>query len=474
MTSRHLLRGATKRGVFLGGDKNESDRASDEMLTFLSPRPIENHDPCSKLRRKTTTKTKKSRDTIVVAFVFLLTYYLSFSWTTTSGGRVHNTSVSSERALELRAKYAKLAKAEKERALKLYGYHGGGHLLGGNHIGHHLLEYSSPLPESSSSSSSYGIGAFERVTRKMLAMFDVHVTGQTDYVTPSATTCGSTGSYTVPGADTAGEFGGRMCCSTYYATAVTYCGATEDTPSFEYEMYVTAGENSQTSISSGATSTGSGDCKTYDTAANPAKICVLSVCKSTDTSDCAFTHHSVTFTHAPFPPPSSPPPPSPPPPAQAAVEVEMQLTGYSAAEFGETQKTAFKNGMALYLGVSSNAITVTNVVDVSARRKLQAATDKVKVEFTVETTTYADILTVEEKLVTTDNTKLTEIVNTLNDQDNLVVTEVIAPTSLMKLAPPPSPPPDSQILSSGTAKVWSVWVGSVVSLAVAVALTIVV
>lgn len=137
MTSRHLLRGATKRGVFLGGDKNESDRASDQMLTFLSPRPIENHDPCSKLRRKTTTKTKKSRDTIVVAFVFLLTYYLSFSWTTTSGGRVHNTSVSSERALELRAKYAKLAKAEKERALKLYGYHGGGHLLGGNHIGHH-------------------------------------------------------------------------------------------------------------------------------------------------------------------------------------------------------------------------------------------------------------------------------------------------------------------------------------------------
>ena len=64
------MRGATKRnGVFFGGDKNESDSASDEMLTFLSPRPIENHDPCSKLRRKTTTtKTKKSRDTIVVAF----------------------------------------------------------------------------------------------------------------------------------------------------------------------------------------------------------------------------------------------------------------------------------------------------------------------------------------------------------------------------------------------------------------------
>jgi len=283
MTSRHPR--VTER-VFLGGDKN--DRVSE--LTFLSPRPPENHD--RPLRRKTTTKTKK-RDTIVVAFVFLLTYYLSFSWTTS--GRVHNTSVSSERALELRAKYAKLAKAEKERALKRYGYHGGGHSLGGNHVGHHILEYSSPLPESSSSSSSYGIGAFERVTRKMLATY---VTGQTDYVTPSATTCGSTGSYTVPGADTAGDYGGRMCCSAYYATAVTYCGATEDTISysFEYDMYVTAGENSQTSISSGATLTGSGDCKTYDTAANPAKICVLSVCESTDTSDCAFTHHSVTFT----------------------------------------------------------------------------------------------------------------------------------------------------------------------------------
>ena len=283
MTSRHPR--VTER-VFLGGDKN--DRVSE--LTFLSPRPPENHD--RPLRRKTTPKTKK-RDTIVVAFVFLLTYYLSFSWTTS--GRVHNTSVSSERALELRAKYAKLAKAEKERALKRYGYHGGGHSLGGNHIGHHILEYSSPLPESSSSSSSYGIGAFERVTRKMLATY---VTGQTDYVTPSATTCGSTGSYTVPGADTAGDYGGRMCCSAYYATAVTYCGATEDTISysFEYDMYVTAGENSQTSISSGATLTGSGDCKTYDTAANPAKICVLSVCESTDTSDCAFTHHSVTFT----------------------------------------------------------------------------------------------------------------------------------------------------------------------------------
>ena len=283
MTSRHPR--VTER-VFLGGDKN--DRVSE--LTFLSPRPPENHD--RPLRRKTTTKTKK-RDTIVVAFVFLLTYYLSFSWTTS--GRVHNTSVSSERALELRAKYAKLAKAEKERALKRYGYHGGGHSLGGNHVGHHILEYSSPLPETSSSSSSYGIGAFERVTRKMLATY---VTGQTDYVTPSATTCGSTGSYTVPGADTAGDYGGRMCCSAYYATAVTYCGATEDTISysFEYDMYVTAGENSQTSISSGATLTGSGDCKTYDTAANPAKICVLSVCESTDTSDCAFTHHSVTFT----------------------------------------------------------------------------------------------------------------------------------------------------------------------------------
>ena len=78
--------------------------------------------------------------------------------------------------------------------------------------------------------------------------------------------------------------------------------------------------------------------------------------RTTDTSDCTFPEHKVTFTHSPFPPP---PPPSPPPPAQAAVEATMELTGYNAAEFGDAQKTAFKNGMASYLNVDAAAITVT-------------------------------------------------------------------------------------------------------------------
>jgi len=152
----------------------------------------------------------------------------------------------------------------------------------------------------------------------------------------------------------------------------------------------------------------------------------------------------------------------------------MELTGYNAAEFGDAQKTAFKNGMASYLNVDAAAITVTNVIDVaSSGRKLQAATDKVSVEFTVKMTTFADISTVEEKLVTEDATKLNDIKNTLSAQADLTVTAITAPVSLTKLAPPPSPPPpvpppNSEILSSSDAAKWSILFGPVVSLAFAV------
>jgi len=147
----------------------------------------------------------------------------------------------------------------------------------------------------------------------------------------------------------------------------------------------------------------------------------------------------------------------------------MELTGYNAAEFGVAQKTAFKNGMASYLNVDAAAITVTNVIDVaSSGRKLQAATDKVSVEFTVKMTTFADISTVEEKLVTEDATKLNDIKNTLSAQADLTVTAITAPVSLTKLAPPPSPPPYSGILSSSDAAKWSILFGPVVSLAFAV------
>ena len=266
-----------------------------------------------------------------------------------------------------------------------------------------------------------------------------------------------------------------MCCSSYYATKVEYCGWYDtNKPSFNYLIHVTSGKTSTASISSSATDLTEGDCKSYEPDA-PAKICVYTECQTTDTSDCTFPEHKVTFTHSPFP---SPPPPSPPPPAQAAVEATMELTGYNAAEFGVAQKTAFKNGMASYLNVDAAAITVTNVIDVaSSGRKLQAATDKVSVEFTVKMTTFADISTVEEKLVTEDATKLNDIKNTLSAQADLTVTAITAPVSLTKLAPPPSspppvpprvPPPNSGIFSSSDAAKWSILFGPVVSLAFAV------
>ena len=361
-------------------------------------------------------KAEKSRDVVALSIVFLLTFFLSYSLTSSSSSFESNSfGPAVQRGLALRKKFAEQSSASSNPHAYRYSN------------SHHALEYST--------------------RRQLLASAYPEI----DEISPPVTTCSVTGeSYVVQGADTAGDFGSRMCCSSYYATEVTFCGYTTTPPSFEYAMHVTSGKTwgSTTSISSGATETGEGDCKTYDTSAAPAKICVYTECQTTDMADCTFSEHSVTFTHAPWP---SPPPPPSPPPAQAAVDATMELTGYSAAEFGEAQKTAFKKGMAAYLNVGADAITVksvTNVVDAS-RRKLQAATDKVKIEFTVETTTYADISDVEEKLVTEDSTKLNEMVTTLSAQADLTVTAVTAPVSLTKLAPPPSPPPEAQTVISG-------------------------
>jgi hypothetical protein len=360
-------------------------------------------------------KAKKSRDVIALSIVFLLTFFLSYSLTSSSSSSSFESNSfgpAVQRGLALRKKFAEQSAASSNHA---YRYSNS----------HHALEYST--------------------RRQLLATAYPEI----DEISPPVTTCSATGeSYVVQGADTAGDFGSRMCCSSYYATEVTFCGYTTTAPSFEYAMHVTSGRTSMTSISSGATETGEGDCKTYDTSAAPAKICVYTECQTTDKADCTFSEHSVTFTHAPWP---SPPPTPSPPPAQAAVDATMELTGYSAAEFGEAQKTAFKKGMAAYLNVGADAITVKSVIDVvdASRRKLQAATDKVKIEFTVETTTYADISDVEEKLVTEDSTKLNEMVTTLSAQADLTVTAVTAPVSLTKLAPPPSPPPEAQTIISG-------------------------
>merc|ERR1712072_1098286 len=377
------------------------------------------------------SSSRAAREIVALASVFLLAFYVSYSRTTTTRGAY----TPSQRGLDMRKYYAEQWKENKYRYL--------------THAGRHrLLEYSS--------------------AHKLL---DVHVTSSIEEVTPPETTCNSgSGSYVVSGADTEGDFGARMCCSSYYATKVEYCGYDTSKPSFNYTIHVTSNKTSTASISSSASSLSEGDCKSYEPD-EPAKICVYTECQTTDTSYCTFPEHKVTFTHSPFP---SPPSPSPPPPAQAAVEATMELTGYNAADFGDAQKTAFKNGMASYLNVDAAAITVTNVIDVaSSGRKLQAATDKVSVEFTVKMTTFADISTVEEKLVTEDTTKLNDIKNTLSAQADLTVTAITAPVSLTKLAPPPSPPPpspppNSGILSSSDAAKWSILFGPVVSLAFAV------
>ena len=384
------------------------------------------------------SSSRAAREIVALATVFLLTFYVSYSRTTTM---TTTTYTPSQHGLEMRKYYAEQWKENKYRYL--------------THAGRHrLVEYSSSAK------------------RKLLASY---VTSDIEEVTPPETTCNSgSGSYVVSGADTAGDFGARMCCSSYYATKVEYCGYNATKPSFNYLIHVTSDKTSTASISSSATNLTDGDCKSYEPDA-PAKICVYTECQTTDKSDCTFPDHKVTFTHSPFP---SPPPPSPPPPAQAAVEATMELTGYNAAEFGDAQKTAFKNGMASYLNVDAAAITVTNVIDVaSSGRKLQAATDKVSVEFTVKMTTFADISTVEEKLVTEDATKLNNIKNTLSAQADLTVTAITAPVSLTKLAPPPSPPPpvpppvppsNSGIISTSDAAKWSILFGPVVSLAFAV------
>ena len=122
-------------------------------------------------------------------------------------------------------------------------------------------------------------------------------------------------------------------------------------------------------------------------------------------------------------------------PAYASPE---QLTGYSAAEFDDDKKTNFKTGMAKYLGVDSAAITITSVVDVTAgRRKLSAVDSVLKVEFTVEATTFSDTTALETKLVVTDVTTMkTELISA-----GLAVSNIVAPTTITALAPLPSPPP---------------------------------
>ena len=134
----------------------------------------------------------------------------------------------------------------------------------------------------------------------------------------------------------------------------------------------------------------------------------------------------------------------------AAIESSLELSGYSVATFLDAQKTAFIAGMASYLAVEVDEITITDITDVvfsgadddNYRRRKLTATNAVQVDFKVETSSFANLAVVETKLVTDDATNL---VAALDGQADLTVTasSIKAPITVVKLAPPPSPPPPS-------------------------------
>jgi hypothetical protein len=128
----------------------------------------------------------------------------------------------------------------------------------------------------------------------------------------------------------------------------------------------------------------------------------------------------------------------------------LELSGYSVATFLDARKTAFIAGMASYLAVEVDKITITDITDVvfsgadddNYRRRKLTATNAVQVDFKVETSSFANLAVVETKLVTDDATNL---VAALDGQADLTVTasSIKAPITVVKLAPPPSPPPPS-------------------------------
>ena len=172
----------------------------------------------------------------------------------------------------------------------------------------------------------------------------------------------------------------------------------------------------------------------------------------------------------PTPPlPPYPPAPFPPPPAQVAVEATLQFIGYSAAEFDETFKAAFKIGLATYLRVSAEAITIKNIttewIEVTMRRRKLLDyeysdnhghyyddnvddddgvwTESAIIQFKVEIATMAETSTIESLLMT-DSTKMMQVIDSsaweVYGLSGFSRGGIVLPTSLTTLAPPPPPP----------------------------------
>ena len=178
------------------------------------------------------------------------------------------------------------------------------------------------------------------------------------------------------------------------------------------------------------------------------------------------------------------------------VELSIELLGYSVATFLDEEKAAFLAGLAFYVGVEVDRLTIVDVSDVvfsgtsnkdetpptdypqygtpptsydyppwngygtppsgdyeypqygtpptnyGYRRRLRAETNAVKVDFqlNIESIPEEDLATFEEKLVDED---LAPLIAALNAQTALTVTEVKVSTFVLRIPspPPPFPPP---------------------------------
>jgi len=144
------------------------------------------------------------------------------------------------------------------------------------------------------------------------------------------------------------------------------------------------------------------------------------------------------------PPPPAPPPPPPPPPAQAAFKADLQFSGYTKAEMESSvsTQTKLKNGIAAFLNVTPDEITIDGFEELTTRRRNLLATF-VKVLFSVNAPTFAVATTLAQTMngMSTNSAALLTTMKTYGLPKTTALTVTPLPANLGLLAPPPSPPP---------------------------------
>lgn len=140
------------------------------------------------------------------------------------------------------------------------------------------------------------------------------------------------------------------------------------------------------------------------------------------------------------------------------MTASLSLGGYTAATFGVAERSAFSSAIAGHLSVRNDAVTVTGVRDLSARRRSRELlqTAAVAVDFTVRTPTQAAASALSAQIVsTTSSTASSSQISlaaalrtgglTAVQSTGLVVQPVMASVLVFATPPlpssPPSPPP---------------------------------